>query len=189
MELRERLYDIDDLWEFVCRPENADKYFELINGELIEMSPPGWEHGTIAGEIYYYFRLFDPERRLGSPTVDAGFYSEDDRKTLLSPDVAFTRLERAPVRAFKKWAPEMPDIAVEVHSPSNSLAELQRKAAIFLQHGTQLVWIIIPDTQTAEVCTLDENGEIQTESIAADGSLSGQDVLPGFELKLAQLFA
>ena len=83
----------------------------------------------------------------------------------------------------------MPDIAVEVKSPTNTLAELRRKAAIYLQHGTQLVWIIIPDQRSAEVCRLDASGEIQTEFMGEDGKLSGEPVLPGFRLELSTLFA
>ena len=188
MEVKSRVYDVDSFWEFVHQRENADKYYELINGELIEMSPPGWEHGTLAGEIYHHFRLFDPERRLGHPTVDAGYYPVDNRNTVLSPDVAFTKIERAPIREFKKWAPLMPDIAVEVKSPSNSLAELRRKAAIYLENGTQLVWIVIPEKRGVEVCRLDDDGDIQSEFIGEDGSLPGDDVLPGFRLELSVLF-
>ena len=189
MELRERLYDIDDLWEIVCHEENADKYFELINGELFEMSPPGGEHSTIAGEFYHHFRLFDPQRKLGIPTVDAGYHPPAKRDLLLAPDAAFTRIERAPKPFPKTWVPVMPDIAVEVQSPSNTLAELRRKAAIYLEHGSQLVWIVIPDRKGVEVCRLDDNGDIRAEFVGVDGSLSGEDVLPGFELPLAALFA
>ncbi|MDE2774767.1 MAG: Uma2 family endonuclease [Chloroflexota bacterium] len=188
MAVQQRIYDVDAFWRFVCQPENHDGYFELIDGEITRMAPPGWEHGSLAGEIYHYFRLFDPERTLGSPSVDAGFYSADDRSTVLSPDVAFTRIERAPVRSFKKWAPVMPDIAVEVMSPGNTLAEMRRKAAIYLQHGTQLVWIIIPVQQSAEVHRLGADGDIEREVIGPDGSLSGEDALPGFSLNLALLF-
>ena len=188
MEVQQRVYDVDAFWRFVCQPENNDKYFELINGEIIEMSPPGWEHGTLAGEIYHYFRLFDPERRYGSPSVDTGFYPADNRSTVLSPDVAFTRIERAPVRTFKTWVPAMPDIAVEVKSSSNTLAELRRKAVIYLKNGTQLVWIVMPDRKGVEVSRLDAKGNIQTEFIGTDGSLSGESVLPGFHLDLNALF-
>jgi len=188
MEVKERVYDLDAFWRFVCQPENADRYFELIDGEIIEMAPPGGEHSTVAGEIYHHFRLFDPQRNLGVPTVDAGYHPPAERDTLLSPDAAFTRVERAPEPFPRTWVPVMPDIAVEVQSPSNSLAELRRKAAIYLHHGTQLVWIILPEQRSAEVCRLDANGKIQTESIGAEGSLSGESVLPGFTLELARLF-
>ncbi len=188
MEVQQRLYDIDDLWRTVCETGDDTRY-ELIEGELIEMSPPGWEHGTLAGEIYHYFRLFDPERKLGNPTVETGFYPADDRSTLLSPDAAFTSIERAPARGFKKWAPTMPDLAVEIKSPGNTLAELIQKATIYLEHGSRLVWIIVPNTKSAEVHRLDAAGEIQTEFIGPDGSLAGEDVLPGFALPLAKLFS
>ena len=95
MELRERFYDIDDLWEIVCQSED-DTHFELIEGKIFEMSPPGGEHGTLAGEIYHYFRLFDPQRELGIPTVNTGYHPPDNRYILLGPDVAYTRIERAP---------------------------------------------------------------------------------------------
>ncbi|MCY3778719.1 MAG: Uma2 family endonuclease [Chloroflexi bacterium] len=188
MAVQQRTYNIDDLWHLVCRTDD-DKYYELIEGEIIEMSPPGGEHSTIAGEFYHHFRLFDPQRKLGIPTVDAGYHPPEERNLLLSPDAAFTRIERAPNPFPKTWVPVMPDIAVEVQSPSNTLAELRRKAAIYLENGSQLVWIVIPDKQSAEVYRLDNTGNIQTESIGADGILSGERILPGFSLKLSALFS
>ena len=188
MEVKQRLYDIDDLWQIVCDADD-DKRYELIEGEIFDMAPPGGEHGTLVGEIYYYLRLFDRERLLGMPTVDAGYHPPDDRSTLLSPDVAFTRVERAPKPFPRTWVPLMPDLAVEIKSPSNTLAELRRKAAIYLNHGSQLVWIILPASQSAEVHRLDAPGEIHIDAIQPDGALSGEGVLPGFTLELATLFA
>lgn len=57
MATQQRLYDIDDLWEIVCQPENADKYFEPINGELVEMPAPDEERGFLAGEISFRCRF------------------------------------------------------------------------------------------------------------------------------------
>lgn len=65
---------------------------------------------------------------------------------------------------------------------------MRRKAAIYLANGTQLVWLVIPDQRGVEVCRLDDEGGIQTEFIGIDGSLSGEGVLPGFQLELAALF-
>ena len=189
MAVQQRLYDIDDLWQLVCQADNNDKHFELIDGELFEMSPPGWEHGTLASEIAFHIRLFDRNRTHGILTLETGFYPVGDRGTLLSPDVAFTRMEKAPERAFKKWAPLMPDLAVQIISPSNSMAQVRRKAAVYLQHGTQLVWVVIPDRQGVEVLTLDDEGKFLSEFIGIDGALSGEQVLPGFELDLSCLFS
>lgn len=83
----------------------------------------------------------------------------------------------------------MPDLAVEIVSPSNTMPQIRRKAALYLQHGTQLVWIVIPDNKRVEVCRLDASGKIQSQSIDADGSLSGEHVLPGFSLELDALFS
>ncbi len=188
MAIRERLYNIDDLWRIV-RDADDDKRFELIEGELIEMPPPGEEHGFLAGEIYFMLRLYEKERKLGILTVDAGYYSPDDPYTLLSPDVAFRRMDRHSPPLTKKWAPVMPDLAVEIKSPSNTIAELRRKAGIYLRHGAQLVWIVMPDAQSVEVCRLDADGDMQSEVIGRGGTLSGEDVLPGFALPLAKLFA
>ena len=188
MAVQERVFDVEAFWHFVCQPENADKRFELIDGEVIEMVAPGGEHGFIAGEIYYYFRLFDPQRKMGIATVESGYYSLDDRHTVLAPDVAFTRTAPG-TRPHKKWMTAMPDIAVEVKSPNDRLDALRQKAAMYLQRETQLVWIIIPESKGVEVCTLDEDGEMLVEFIGVGGSLSGEDVLPGFRLQLASLFS
>ena len=187
MIVQQRVFDVDDLWRLVCDSDD-DRRYELINGELFEMAPTGELHGLLAGDIYHFIRLFDPERKLGIAAVDAGYYSPDNRSTLLSPDVAFRRADRATPPLTKAFVPVMPDLAVEIISPSNTMPQIRRKAAIYLQHGTQLVWIVIPNTKTAEVCRLDASGEIQTEFISADGSLSGEDVLPGFSLELSALF-
>ena len=188
MEVKARVYDVDSFWEFVHRPENADKHLELIDGEIIEMPAPGEEHGFLAGLFYHHFLLFDPECKMGVPTVESGYYTLDDRYTVLAPDAAFRLRDRADAPLNKKWVSTMPDIAVEIKSPNDSMAQIRRKAVIYLHHGTQLVWIVIPDRQGVEVCRLDENGDIQTDFIGVAGSLSGEQILPGFTLEIARLF-
>ncbi len=188
MEIQQRLYDIDDLWRTVCETGDDTRY-ELIEGELIEMPPPGEEHGYLMIWLGMFLAQYVSENRLGRVTAESGFYPKEDRSTLLSPDVAFRRLDPDAEPASRNWIPLMPDLAVEIKSPSNTIAELRRKAAIYLKHGSRLVWIIVPNTKSAEGHRLDASGEIQTEFISPDGSLAGEDVLPGFALPLAKLFS
>ncbi len=83
----------------------------------------------------------------------------------------------------------MPDLAVEIASFCNPRDWIAEKLPKYLQHDAQLVWIVMPDAQSVEVCRLGANDEIQSEIIGMDGSLSGENVLPGFSLELAKLFA
>lgn len=68
------------------------------------------------------------------------------------------------------------------------MVELRRKSAIYLENGTQLVWLINPMRRSAEVCGLVEDGQFQSQTLEPDGKLNGEDALPGFELDFCQLF-
>ena len=82
----------------------------------------------------------------------------------------------------------MPDLAVETASPSESLQQIRRKAAIYLDNGTSLVWIALPDEKGVDICRSSDGARLDIEFVGADGKLSGEDVLPGFELELSRLF-
>ena len=107
---------------------------------------------------------------------------------MLGPDVGFVRRDRLPEPVTAQFYPLMPDLAVEVLSPSNTLPELRRKAEVYLRHGTTLVWLVNPDEKTVEVWRM-AGDEATSETIAPDGALSGESLLPGFSLALDTLFA
>ena len=188
MEIQQRLYDIDDLWRIVCEAGD-DKRYELIEGEIIEMPPVVEEHGFLAGKLFHYFMLYDPQQQQGIPSVETGFYTLANRSVLLAPDVAFRLSSTSAASPQKRWVSQMPDIAVEIKSPRDSLPQLRRKAAIYLRHGARLVWIVLPDTESVEIHRLGADGEKQREVIGIEGQLSGEDVLPGFRLALSTLYA
>jgi len=188
MELRERVYDIDEVWALYHQPKNEGKRFELIDGVLIEMSAPGGEHGAISINLGFYLRAFCLEQDLGIATAGTGYHPPDDRLTLLVPDVAFISHKRAPKPFPRKLVPVMPDLAVEIRSPSNTMTALREKARLYLDLGATLVWIILPDEESVEVCRLTETGETEREIFGSDDTLSGEQVLPGFTLDVRQIF-
>lgn len=189
MILRQRTYDIDDLWERSHRDVMDPKHYELIDGALIVMSPPGGRHGQLAVRLGHYLVAFADALGLGVVTAETGYHAPDSRQTVLSPDVAFVSRARAPEPFPDKYVPLMPDLAIEILSPSNTYRQARRKARICLQNGAQLVWIVMPGRESVEICRLAAGGGMTRETVAANESLSGEDVLPGFELALHRLFA
>ena len=186
MLVQERVWDIDGLLWLMRQPGNEGKRYELINGELLEMSPVNETLGYLAGRMVRFLSEFCDEHEMGIAAVETGYYDLDDETTLLGPDVAFRRTDRGPREPYDSFVPRFPDLAVEIKSPSDSMAQLRRKAALFLERGTALVWIVIPDEKAVEVHRRAADGGVET--IGLDGSLSGEGVLPGFALALETLF-
>ena len=189
MIAQEREYTIDDVWRLEQQPMNmAEKYY-LIDGELCVKMSPSQMHGRIANEIGRLLGNHVVERGLGWVTSEVGYHPPGERRTVLLPDVAFESRARAPQNPLRTYAPFMPDLAVEVVSPSQTLAEVRRKAAVYLRHGTVMVWLIHPAQENAEVWTTADDGATTSEIIDSDGELKGGAVLPGFTLPLRRLFS
>ena len=184
MKTRARLYDIDDVWELYCDRSNDHLRFELVDGEIIETSGPGGVHGRIAIRLGTFLFLFAEEKGLGIVTGETGYHPAGDRYNLLLPDLAFISFARAPDPFPEKLVPAMPDIAVEIRSPSNSMAEMRAKAQRYLQMGTTTVWIIQPAQQTVEI----HRPRKPAETLGIGDLLPGDAVLPGFSLEVRRLF-
>lgn len=150
--------------------------------------PPGYLHGRIASEIARLNGNFVIKHDLGEVTVESGHYPQQDRHTLQLPGVAFISKKRAPAPDWERFVPLMPDLAVELNSPSQSMKQAREKAATYLRHGTAVVWLVHPGKQSAEIWTAADDGSTQNENIDADDALTSGAVLPGFSLPLRQLF-
>ena len=189
MELRQRLHDVDDLWELGLQDGFRDKDYELIDGAIIEMTKPGGRYGQLVIRLGRYLDIYVEENRLGYVTTETAYFPEDYRFTVLAPDLAFIAHGRAPDPFPDKWIPSMPDLAVGIRSPSNTMKELRDKAELYLRHGSTLVWIIIPASQKVEVWRMQESGNFTTETLEAADTLDGEDVLPDFKIGVSVLFA
>jgi Uma2 family endonuclease len=180
---RRKLHSIDEFEAFIGLPENADRLFELINGEIVEKVPTE-EHSLIVGNPYYVLRVFVDERGLGRVAFEVRRKMPDDAHNARLPDVEFTAQERLLPVVKKGAVPQMPDLAVEVKSPDDNLSKLREKAAYYLANGTRLVWLVYPEKRLIIVLTPDSE-EILTENDA----LTGGDVLPGFEVPVERIFS
>jgi Uma2 family endonuclease len=189
MVSRERDFTIDDVWRLECQPINATERYYLIEGELCVKMSPNQLHGRVASEIARLLGNHVVERELGWVTIEVGYHPPGERHTVLLPDVAFESRSRAARHPLPTYAPYMPDLAVEVVSPLQTLAETRRKAAVYLRHGTTMVWLIDPERSRAESWTAADDGSPRSETIAGDAEIHGGKVLPGFTLPLMRLFS
>lgn len=160
------------------------KLYELVEGTLVE-KPMGRPEAFLALELGALLRAFVNERDLGFCT-GADDLIELMPKLVRGPDVCFVAWGKGTERTIDTDAisKRVPDLVVEVLSPSNSRGEMARKRKEYFFAGIRLVWEIDPRKRTAEVFSAPD----ESTAITAGGSLDGGDVLPGFRLPLAKLF-
>ena len=171
--------------EFMALPLNL-KLYELVRGVLVRMPMTGYEHGEIETNI---IRLLDRHiwpRRLGQITPgDVMFRLEQNPDTLRQPDVAFVRADRLPpLEQRRSYSPVVPDLAVEIRSPSNTARELAAKVADYLRTGVRLVWVVDLDTQTVTVHT----PGAAPRTLSVNDEITGDAVLPEFRCPVAAFF-
>ena len=168
---------------FLALPENRDRNFELIDGEIVEKMPTQ-THGRIAavltGEIYAYLK----QHPIGYVEGEVRYQIPEDIHNSVQPDVSFFKdmatpsVDRGPV--FR-----MPDLAVEIKSPDDTFRQMRKKAEYYITNGSQIVWLVFPDKHEVEIYTPDADVVFLSEQDTLDGG----EVLPGFSLKVADIFS
>jgi Uma2 family endonuclease len=162
--------------------DDAHRY-ELWEGELWRMSPTKKRHGRGTTRIVAPLLRYLEANPIGTPYfAEVGFRVGPRR--LLCPDVAYVCNERDAPVDDDDFFPYAPDLAIEVLSPDNTRPKVRRKARAYLANGARLVWAI--DTRRKSVTVFRSLGE--PEILTGDVELSGEDVLPGFAVRVADLF-
>ncbi len=127
--------------EFLRLPEPLDAFYELVEGELVTVSPGMLRHNLIRDKLLILLKTFVESRKLGTVVSEQSFHLFRD--TVRVPDVSFVRagrqvpLDKLPVGA--------PDLAVEVVSPSNTPRELDARISDYFAAGCQRVWLVYPE--------------------------------------------
>lgn len=178
-----RLMTVKELEDYVESPAAGDRGIELINGQMVE-KVPNEEYGDCVVNLLMALGSFVKPQRLGRLVVEALYRSPDDEHNAFQPDIAFTSKARQLPLTTRGAAPIIPDLCVEIKSPGNKVADLRTKAAYYLAHGGQLVWLVYPKQRIVEVYARDADVSILTESEV----LTGGAVLPGFELPVREIF-
>ena len=164
--------------------DDDDRYrHELIKGELLTMPSPKSLHGRVVANLVILLGLHVKANRLGDVHAESGYHLEHDPDTVLGPDVSFVSAERVD-RSDEHYYDGPPDLAVEVLSPGDRKAYVERKLAVYLERGTRSVWLVNPRRRTIEVVSsMSDRRTLHEDDELVD------DTVPGFRLKVSEIFA
>jgi Uma2 family endonuclease len=171
--------------ELMQLPRDGFRY-ELINGELEKMPPPGHPHGRITLRLSIPLGQFVWDHGLGEVfAADTGFKLSANPDTVLAPDLAFITKQRFDEgREIEGYWPGPPDLAVEVLGPGDRPGQVNKKISRWFSFGTKQVWIVDPKHETVTVYRSASN----TEMFSGSDYLESQDLLPGFRISVDQIF-
>ena len=177
-----RLLTADDL----LRLSGEGVRGELIRGVLYETMPTGHQHGTIVTNLVILLGNFIKSRKLGSLTAsDSGVWLERDPDTVREPDIAyFPAAKIPPEETVAGYAEAVPDLVVEIVSPSDSRRGLNDKALMWLSFGVRLVWVVDPERRTVDM----HRASRRVATLHEADKLDGLDVLPGFSCEVRAAF-
>lgn len=180
-----KLMTAEEFIDFVNRPENRDRIFELERGEVVELSRPGKRHGLVCGNTVGILGNFAAQRKRGYVcSNDTGIRVERDPDSVRGPDVMFFDDATVADEMEITFATNPPLVSLEVLSPNDSVGRVHRRVKEQLRFGIQLVWVLDPEARNVTVFRAGRENVVLEEA----DELGGEDVLPGFRCLVAEFF-
>jgi Uma2 family endonuclease len=172
--------------ELLAMPTGMGKRYELVEGELREMSPAGWRHGKVTSRLNARLDAYVEEHDLGVVFgAETGFRLASDPDTVRAPDISFVANQNLPDQEPREgYWPGAPDLAVEVLSPGDRTGEVDDKIEAWLSAGCAAVWLVNPRSKTVAI----HRSSTDIQVFAAGDVLLGDPVVPGFSCAVADLF-
>jgi len=172
--------------ELLRMPHEGDRY-ELIDGELIMLSPAGGEHCEVTANITMLLAMHVKAKKLGNVyTGEPGFVLARDPDTVRAPDVAFVSNDRlAKLPQTSGFLETAPDLAVEVISPNDTFSYVEQKAKAWLEAGTRLVLVVDPATR----CVYLYGGSGRIATLTESDTLDASETVPGWQVPVREFFS
>lgn len=176
----------DEQFEELCR-NNRDMKFEMsAKGELIIVAPTSPESGWKNSDLNLQVGTWSKEDGTGI-VFDSSTIFTFPNEAKRSPDVSWMskeRWEKVSTAERRKFSRVVPEFVIELRSPTDSLIATQEKMEEYIENGVSLGWLIDPINETVHIYR--ENGEVEILKNAE--KVSGENVLPGFELNVREIW-
>ena len=161
--------------------------YEIIAGEYTELPPMSAREAVLGSKLVTKLSIHVDDYELGRAVNETLFDLRPTIDRLRRPDVAYVSFNRwrksRLIPRLNAW-PVVPDLAVEIISPTNTFEEVLDKMREYFQAGTRLVWFVFSIAQEVYAYTTPTTTRIFTRA----DDLTADPVLPGFKLPLANLF-
>jgi Uma2 family endonuclease len=177
----EKLITADEFERMIEQPPYNEGLFELIEGEIVQKMPTE-DHGLAQVNIATALNLYRKRIGKGRPGSEVLHRVPGDPKNARQPDVSFFVDPSEPI-VTRGAVARLPDLAVEIQSPSNTIKQMRAKAAFYLEHGVKMVWIVYTEARIVEVVT-----EAEVKILTVEEALTGGDLLPDFSLPVREIF-
>lgn len=164
-----------------------DVLYEVVDGQVVEKPPMGSYSTWVASFLQMTLGAFVVGHRLGNVVTEMLFRIDPARNLQRRPDVAFVSNERWPIaQRVPRESPwdVVPDLAIEVNSPSNRGEQLLKEIREYCRAGARRVWVFYPDEALVYVYT----SPTQVWILQRSDVLDDEALLPGFQLRLDSLF-
>jgi Uma2 family endonuclease len=181
-----KLMTAEEFYDFVNRPENRDRHFELEEGEVVEVSRPGEKHCVVCGNGVGILWSYTRQRKKGYVcSNDMGLVLEREPDTVRGPDISLYLETRKLKDLEVKWPKRLPKLIVEVLSPNDRRSKMQKRIYKFLEKGVAMVWLLDPEEETLTIFLPNR----QPIVLEGDEEVSGLRALPEFRCKVSDFFA
>ena len=167
--------------EFMNIDDEPNRH-ELIKGELLTMTPPKPLHGRVVTNLTILLGQHVKANRLGVVYSESGYHLETEPDTVLGTDMSFVSAKRVD-QSYEHYYEGSPDLAIEVLSPGDRKAYIERKLAVYLETGARSVWHVNPRRRTVEI--ISSTGERRT---LHETDELVDDTVPGFRVKVSEIF-
>jgi Uma2 family endonuclease len=182
VEYRERLFTIADVAALPSELPSGTVLYELDNGRLLTMPPPGGVHGAVEGNLIAALKIQGQSRGLGKAfSGDVGIILWRNPDRLVGADAAFIASGSLPIRySSEGYLETLPELVVEVRSKNDTLPAVQRKVDDYLTAGVKIVWVVDPSARTVTA----HRRDIAPQVYGEEDTLTVEDVIPGFQLRV-----
>jgi Uma2 family endonuclease len=181
----QRLFTIADLDALPTELPSGPIDYELDNGRLIFVVPPGDTHGAVQSNIVTELKLQGERKGQGKVRTEVGVILWRNPDRVVNPDVLFIANKSLPIRRSREgYVETIPELVVEIRSKNDSVKYVERKAQHYLKAGVEMVWIADPESMTViahmatgEPIVFGEGDMLQLPSL-----------IPGFSMPVADVF-